>query len=391
MDEDLRQRLDDLSDSGLLREPRSFRTGPDGWCAVDGQPLRNFASNDYLDLAHDERVIAAAREALDEYGVGARASALVCGRTEWHEQLEARLAAFEGTAAALLFPTGYAANVGTLSALIESADTVFCDRFNHASLIDGVRLSRARMRVYRHDRLEVLERELKSASDAARKWIVTDAVFSMDGDLAPLPDICALAESHGAQVIVDEAHGTGVFGPTGRGVCELTGTEDRVAVRIGTLSKSVGALGGFVAGSHHLIAWLRNSARTQVFSTALPPAVCAAAVRSVELIQSEPERRTRLHMLSDLLRDELTRFGLVPLETSCGPIVPIILGDPAETVRAAQRIEQQEFLVGGIRPPTVPHATSRLRISVTAAFNEQDIRALAVAVMRAVSEERMTR
>lgn len=389
MDDELRQRLAELRESGLLREARTFRVGPDGLCASGDQPLRNFASNDYLNLAQDERVIEAAREALVEYGVGSRASALVCGRTTWHERLESQIADFEGVEAALLFSTGYAANVGTLSALIEPADTVLCDRFNHASLIDGVRLSRARMRVYRHDRLDVLERELKDET-AGRKWVVTDSVFSMDGDLAPLPEICDLAEQHGATVIVDEAHGTGVFGPNGRGVCELTGTEDRVGVRIGTLSKAIGALGGFVAGSQELIDWLRNSARTQVFSTALPPGVCAAAAKSFEVIAAEPERRTRLHRLCDLLREELSRFGLAPSVPSAGPIIPVILGDPETTVRAGCRVEDQQFLVAAIRPPTVPRGTSRLRISVTTAFNESDIRALAVAVMRAVSEEQMT-
>ena len=185
---------------------------------------------------------------------------------------------------------------------------------------------------------------------------------------------------------MDEAHATGVFGPTGRGVCELTGTEDRVAVRIGTLSKAVGTQGGFVAGSSELIEWLRNSARTQVYSTALPPAVCAAAVRSLELIQSEPERRIRLFQLSDLLRAELRRFDLNLLEQSRGPVIPLVLGDPNEAIHAARLVEQQRFLVAGIRPPTVPQGTSRLRVSVTTAFNEQDIRALAVAITRAVSE-----
>jgi 8-amino-7-oxononanoate synthase len=382
----LSQRLNDLRESGLLREARTIRPSANGWCEVDGQLLRNFASNDYLNLAHDDRVIAAAREALDEYGVGARASALVCGRSEWHSQLERRLAEFEGTESAILFPTGYAANTGTLSALIEPSDTVFCDRFNHASLVDGIRLSRARLRVYRRDRLDALQRELMSADTTGHKWIVTDAVFSMDGDLAPLSEICDLADQSGADVIVDEAHATGVFGPTGRGVCELTGTEDRVAVRIGTLSKAVGTQGGFVAGSSELIEWLRNSARTQVYSTALPPAVCAAAVRSLELIQSEPERRIRLFQLSDLLRAELRRFDLNLLEQSRGPVIPLVLGDPNEAIHAARLVEQQRFLVAGIRPPTVPQGTSRLRVSVTTAFNEQDIRALAVAITRAVSE-----
>src|SRR5262249_6841151 len=218
-------------------------------------------SNDYLNLAHDARVVAAARETLDRAGVGATASALVCGRSSWHARLEERLALFEGQPAALLFPTGFAANAGTIGALAGPDDTVFSDRLNHASLIDGCRLSRASVHVYSHDDLAVLARALQDVPTAGRRLIVTDAVFSMDGDLAPLTDLCDLARRHGAILLVDEAHATGVFGERGRGAAEFMGVEDGALVRVGTLSKAVGAMGGFVTGSQSLIEWLWNRAR----------------------------------------------------------------------------------------------------------------------------------
>lgn len=380
----LAQQLDQLAAEGLQRERRTVTQLPGGWIECAGVRLRNFASNDYLNLASDPRVIAAARDALAG-GVGSRASALVTGHTMWHQRLEQRLAEFEETEAALLFPSGYAANVGTLAALIDANDVVLCDRWNHASLIDGCRLSGARMRVYRHDDLPGLRSELQKAASAQRRWIVTDSVFSMDGDLAPLPELCDLAEEFQATLIVDEAHGTGVFGEHGRGVAELTQTEPRIGVRIGTLSKSLGTLGGFVSGSRVLIDWLWNRARSQMFSTALPPSLCAGAMAALDIVQSEPERRRRLSELCMSLRDELRRRGVEPLPTSVGPIVPIIIGEPERTVTMARRIEAMGFRVAAIRPPTVAQGTSRLRISVTTACHETDLHELAEAVAVALS------
>lgn len=308
--------LDSLATVGLRRRQRVVRPLPGGACEIDGRRMWNFASNDYLGLAGDSRVIAAAHAALSESGVGSRASALVTGRTEWHARLEETLARFEGQEAAILFPTGYAANVGTIAALVEDDDVVFCDRLNHASLIDGCRLSGAKLRVFRHSELDTLERELSKSADFRRRLIVTDAVFSMDGDVAPLRKLCDLAERFDAEVLVDEAHGTGVFGKYGRGVCEELEVENRVAVRVGTLSKAVGTLGGFVAGPQTLIDWLWNKARPQVFSTALPPAVCAAATAAIEIIQAEPERRAKLWRNCEFVRREL---DAVPRPLGSGP------------------------------------------------------------------------
>lgn len=371
--------LQRLRDEELWRDVRTINALPDGWCEVDGRRVRNLSSNDYLNLAHDPRVIAVAKEALDEFGVGAGASALVSGRSPWHEHLETTICDFEGTEAAVLFPSGYAANVGTISALVGDQDVVFCDRLNHASLIDGCRMSGARMRVYRHDRLEILERELQKSSSQGRRWIVTDSVFSMDGDLAPLVELCDLAERFDGRVIVDEAHGSGVFGASGRGVCEHFGVEDRVAVRIGTLSKAIGTLGGFVACARSVRDWLWHSARTQVFSTALPPAVCAAAVKSFGLIRSEPERRERLMSLGGKFRELMA--GRLSADGE-GPIVPIRVEQPELTLQVSADLLDAGFLVGSIRPPTVPHGTSRLRICMTAACEADEVERLAGLLLR---------
>ena len=381
----LADELRDRASQGLLRRRRIVRPLTNGWCEVDGRRVLNFASNDYLNLAGNPRVIAAAAEALSAGGVGSRASALVCGRTTWHEQLERRLAEFEGQPAALLFPTGMAANVGTVAALAGPGDIVLCDRLNHASLVDGCRLSGAKLRVYQHASLSVFERELDKAADARRKWIVTDSVFSMDGDLAPLPELCDLADRFDASLIVDEAHGTGVFGAQGRGAAELLGVEHRIAVRVGTLSKAIGALGGFVTGSQNVIDYLWNHARTQIYSTALPPAICAAAVTAIDIIAEEPARRERLANASASFRDQLRKRGVEPLPGSVGPIVPVGLTDPEAALRAAEHLEQHGFLVGAIRPPTIPRGTSRLRIVVTTAHTDDDLTRLAIAVSGAIN------
>lgn len=388
----LESELDALAQQGLLRDRTVTRWLPGGWCEVNGRRVLNFISNDYLGLASDPRVIAAAAQVITDSGVGSRASPLLGGRSEQQRDLESALAGFEGTAEALVFPTGFAANLGTLTALMGTEDTVYCDRLNHASLVDGCRLSGARLRVYRHQELDVLERELQKQEPAeaglsssrssrpARRWIVTDGVFSMDGDLAPLPRLCELADRYAAQVIVDEAHATGVYGATGRGVSEHFGVEDRIAVRIGTLSKAFGCLGGFVAGSSLLVKYLWNQARTQIYSTALPPAVCASASAAISILQAEPERARTLQARSRFFRQELQSRNLTLLgEESC-PIVPIVLSDPQRAVEIAHRLENRGFLVGAVRPPTVPQGTSRLRISLSLVHEEQRLADLASAV-----------
>lgn len=381
IESDLRQ----IRDAALFRSRRTFRPLPGGRCVLDGQTLINLSSNDYLDLAHDQRLISAATAALAEMGVGARASALVSGRTEWHTKLETQLAQFEGTEAAILFPSGYAANLGVVSALASEQDTVFCDRLNHASLIDGCRLSGARLRVFRHDSLGKLKRELEKVTGEGKKIIVTDSVFSMDGSLAPLVSLCDLAEEFQAILMIDEAHGTGVWGAAGRGLAEELGVAHRVTVRIGTLSKAVGTLGGFVAGSSAMIDWLWNRVRTQIYSTALPPAICAAACQSLEIIQAEQERRCILFERAEFLRNELQQRTNVTIPSSAGPIIPIILQDPDITMNIAAELQEAGFLVGAIRPPTVPEGTSRLRISLTCAHQQDDLERFLKALDRSLA------
>lgn len=377
--------------SSLFRSRRTFKPLENGRCILDDRELVNFSSNDYLDLAHDQRLISAAKAALTEMGVGARASALVSGRTEWHARLEQRLARFEGTEEAILFPSGYAANMGVISAFASERDTIFCDRLNHASLIDGCRLSGAKLRVYRHDKLDKLKRELEKADGAGKKIIVTDSLFSMDGIPAPLVSLCDLAETHRASLIIDEAHATGVYGATGRGLAEELGVEGRVTIRIGTLSKALGTMGGFVAGSRSLIDWLWNRVRTQIYSTALPPAICAAACEALDIIQSEPERRRLLHSNADFLRNELQKISTLSIVGASGPIIPLILNDPDLTMNIAEELQSAGFLVGAIRPPTVPEGTSRLRISITSAHQRDDLERFLKAIDRSLASQGKSR
>lgn len=360
--------LDDLEAAGLRRARRTVRPLAGGRCEIDGRTLWNCAGNDYLNLAGDPRVLDAARAAVQDSGVGSRASPLICGRTEWHERLEERLAQFEGEEAALLFPSGYAANVGTICALVGAGDVVLCDRLNHASLVDGCRLSGARLKVFPHADVDRLDQELARCHEFRRRLIVTDGIFSMDGDPAPVADIADIAERRAAMLLVDEAHATGIYGDHGRGICELAGVEERDIVRVGTLSKAVGAQGGFVTGSRTLIEWLWNKARTQIYSTALAVPACAAADAALQIIAAEPQRRT---LLLDRARE--FRRMLNRADAATGPIVPVVLGDVDRVLNAARGLEERGYLVGAIRPPTVQRGTARLRISLTSAHDD-DVR-----------------
>ncbi|QDU80607.1 8-amino-7-oxononanoate synthase 2 [Polystyrenella longa] len=363
--------LMELESAGLKRARRRVTPHADGTCEIDEQLLKNFASNDYLSLAHDPRVIRSARTAMENAGAGSRGSALICGRTDWHVLLEDKLREFKQSEAALLFPTGYAANLGVVSALTTEDDLVLSDELNHASLIDGCRLSNAEVAVYPHNDMETLRKRLAAASGYRQRIIVTDGLFSMDGDVAQLNEICDLCDRYDASVIVDEAHATGVLGIHGRGSAEWMEVEDRVDVRIGTLSKAIGSQGGFVTGSGPLIDWLWNKARTQIFSTSLSPACCAAAMTAIEIIQNEPQRREQLLASSHRFRKKLRALGVRFHEHAAGPIVPIILNDPGRAVQIASELERYGFLVGAIRPPSVPEGTSRLRITLSFAHADK--------------------
>jgi 8-amino-7-oxononanoate synthase len=365
--------LDHLNDENLIRIRKSITPLPKGKCLLGGQELINMAGNDYLDLSTHPDIIASARKAAKEAGVGSRASALVIGRTSWHENLEKKLAEFEKEESALLFPTGYAANLGTITSLVQKNDIIFSDSLNHASLIDGCRLSSAKIQIYPHSDMDFLNEILAKSGQFDRRWIITDGLFSMDGDLAKLPEICELAEKYNAGVIVDEAHGTGILGANGRGACEELGVEEQVTVRVGTLSKGIGSLGGFVTGSNELCDWLWNRARSQIYSTALSPVLCAAAFTAIDIIEKEPERRIHLSKLSRYLQSELRKLEYDIPDQIDGPIIPVILHDPLEAVTAADKLKTEGILVAAIRPPTVPQGTSRLRISLSSAHTFSDI------------------
>lgn len=346
-------------------EPLESPQGPQ--VRVGGRWFLNFSSNDYLGLANDPQVIEAGRAALLVHGFGAGASRLVVGDSQAHVSLERALARFHGDEAALLFNSGYAANVGVLSALFGPGDVIFSDALNHASLIDGCRLSRAQTVVFPHREVEALEALVK-LHPGRRRAVVTDTVFSMDGDRAPLRALQAICQRHGLALIVDEAHGTGVLGAGGRGLGELEGV--KVDLHVGTLSKALGGFGAYVCGSAALREVLINQARPLVFSTALPPAVCAAAECALALLAG-PERRASLQARITQLSAGLQGLGYPARPDSA--VFSVMGGEPQVAMAASARLAEQGLLVKAIRPPTVPVGTSRLRISVSAAHSEADV------------------
>ncbi len=380
----LEDSVTDLDRRGL-RRTLTTRRGPQrgDQITIDGQTLINFGSNDYLGLAADPRIAAAARDAIDKYGWGSGASPLVTGRSELHEQLEQKLAEFEGTEAALLFPSGYAANVGTITSLVGKGDAIYSDELNHASIIDGCRLSGAAVHVYKHCDDNDLEEQLKQSGTFRRRLIVTESLFSMTGDDAPFNRLGWLAPHYGAMLMVDEAHATGVFGERGRGLCEDYDMEEWVSVRVGTLSKALGGFGGFVVGSQRLIDWLANRARPYVFSTAAPTACCAAAIIALDILHTEPQRRERLGQLARYLFGRLVERNLLR-SMPIAHIVPVILGDADRTMAAAAELRRRGFFVPGIRPPSVPEGQSLLRISLTCLHTEQQIDDLVAALLEVV-------
>src|SRR5262249_50838907 len=349
-------------------EPIEFPQG--AVVKIGGIELINFSSNDYLGLANDPAVIAAASDAVHRLGVGSGASRLLVGNGVAHQRLEQRLAGFGGSEAGLLFNSGYAANVGILSALCGPEDAIFSDERNHASLIDGCRLSRARTVIYPHGDVRALERLLRSIA-ARRKLVCTEAVFSMDGDRAPLLQLAATCGEHRAALLVDEAHAFGVIGPTGAGLCEELDVISSVDVRVGTLGKAFGVFGAFALGSRSISELLLNRARSLVFSTAIPPALCAAAEAAIDRVQEDPQLRARLWLNVRRFAEGLDAMGMAAQPRS--PIFPIIVGDPRRALQASRALRDRGLLVKAIRPPTVPSNTSRLRFSLSAAHTDSHL------------------
>ena len=383
---ELRSRLGSLREAGLYRELRGVDSPQSRQISIEGQTLLNFSSNDYLGLANHPALRDSAIQAIEGFGAGSGASRLICGSLAPHQELEQTLADFKGTQAALSFSTGYAAAIGTIGALMRAGDFIILDKLVHACLVDAARLCGAKLRVFRHNDLEDLQRLLEWADDQkaknsssashsdSRVMIVTESVFSMDGDHAPLREMVELKTRHHAWLMVDEAHATGLYGPNRRGLAEQLGVADQVEVQMGTLGKAVGAAGGYICGSRVLIDYLINRARSFIFSTAPVPAAAAAAIAGIRLIQSTlgEERRNRLWQLVSSLvitQDKLPRA-----------IIPIQMGDETKAMDAATALRTRGIFIPAVRYPTVARGSARLRLTVTADHTEKDLKALQAAL-----------
>src|SRR5688500_18037948 len=386
MTSDIQDRLDEIRHKGLYRRMRCV-SGPQGpRVLLDGKPMLLLCSNNYLGLADHPRVREAAAEAAMRYGAGSGASRLISGNMTIHRRLEEQLAAFKGSETALLFGSGYLANAGVVSALGREGDVVFSDALNHASIIDGCRLSRAETFVYDHCDTDHLEWGLRQAQGRG-SLIVTDGVFSMDGDVAPLEEIVELAQRYDARVMVDEAHGTGAIGPDGRGAVADAGLEDEVDVIVGTLGKARGSYGAYVCCDGQMAKYLINTARTLIFSTALSPPAVAAAMAALELLREQPRRVEKLQRNAAVLREALADQGL-PVPDTTTQILPVVVGDAAEAVRASERALEKGVFAQAIRPPTVPAGSSRLRLTVMASHTRSELRDAARTLAKCVTPRR---
>ena len=361
-----------IEQAGLRRHLRTVMSAPTGTIHLDGRDVVLLGSNNYLGLSMHPEVVAAAVEATQTFGTGASGSRLISGNSELYTTLESNLAKMKRTEAALVFSSGYAANTSVVPLLAGEGDLILSDALNHASIIDGCRLSRGNKKVYRHCDVEHLKILLSESTAFRRKLIVTDSVFSMDGDIAPLPDIYEVAMEYDAMLLVDDAHGFGVLGKDGSGTISHFGLDGKEIIQMGTLSKAVGALGGYIAGSRTLIALLINRARGFIFTTGLPPATLAAANTALDVIRSSPELRQNLFSHANRLKTALINFGytLLPSETQ---ILPVVLGSPQRATRVAEALLTEGVFAPAIRPPAVPAGTSRLRLTVMATHTDAEI------------------
>jgi 8-amino-7-oxononanoate synthase len=376
---DIEERLAELERLGLKRRLRIV-SGPQGpRVLLDGRQVLLLCSNNYLGLADHPKVREAAAEAAMQWGAGAGASRLVSGTMTIHRRLEERLAVFEGSESCLLFGSGYLANLGVIGALAGPGDVVFSDELNHASIIDGCRASRAQVVVYRHCDSDDLKRRLHNHHGNGRRLIVTDSVFSMDGDVAPLADIVRVARSHDARVVVDEAHATGALGESGRGALAQAGLQGDVDVLVGTLGKALGSYGAYVCADEQMTDYLINRARPLIFSTAPPPPSVAGALAALELLEAEPERVADLRRAARTLRRALAGQGFAVRDGEMH-IVPLVVGDSGKTVRMCEAALERGVFAQAIRPPTVPSGTSRLRLAAMAGHSDAELRAAAKAL-----------
>jgi len=370
-----RERLDDIKARNLYRRLRTVESAQGSWVKLEGRRVLNLCSNNYLGLAGHPAVIEAGARAMAEWGCGSGASRSICGNMAVHELLERRIAALKGTESALLYTSGYTANLGIISALVGKEDCVFSDELNHASLIDGCRLSQAKVTVFPHNDLDQLEQALRRTrerSPGGRRLIVVDGVFSMDGDLAPVTEIAGLAEKFDSLLMVDEAHATGVLGPGGRGLVASLGLERRVPVIMGTLSKALGSFGGFAAGNRELTEFLVNTSRSFIFTTGLPPASAACALAALDVLEQDTSLPFKVQENGAFLRQRLNTIGFNTLKSQT-QIIPVVVGEAAGAVEMSQLLLERGVLATAIRPPTVPQGTSRIRATVMATHTRADL------------------
>ncbi len=368
----IEDRLKKLRDEDRYRFLRRVDTAQEARIILDGKPVLLFCSNNYLGLANHPDLQVAAHEAVDRFGCGSGASRLISGNMHLHEELEERLARFKQYPACILFGSGYAANVGILSSLMEAGDVIFSDALNHASIIDGCRLSRADVRIFRHRNTDHLASLMETAKGYGKRLIVTDTLFSMDGDLAPLPDLVGLARRHDSMLMLDEAHAVGVMGPNGRGVAEHYGLDAAADISVGTLGKALGSFGAFAVCRPEVREFLVNHARSLIYSTSLPPPVLATAVKALEILEAEPERRQRLAENANQLAKGIRALGFsVPEPVT--PIQSVVMGEEAKAMSLCEQLLLRGVYAQGIRPPTVPPETSRIRFSLMATHADEDI------------------
>jgi glycine C-acetyltransferase len=370
----LRDELRQLQEQGLLLHPRTLEGPTGGRARFDGRDVINLASNNYLGLANHPRMNEAAARAARELGAGTGAVRTIAGSMSMHRELELRFAAFKHAEDALMFQSGFTSNAGTVAAILTKEDVIVSDRLNHASIIDGARLSRAEIKVYPHKDVEAAEALLvETKRERRRQLLITDGVFSMDGDIAPLPELVEIAERQGAIMMVDDAHASGVLGTGGAGTVDHFGLHGRVDVQVGTLSKAIGVLGGFIAGPHHLIEWLQNRGRPYLFSTSAPPAVVAACIEALDIIRDEPERLERLWSNTRFFKAGLHELGF-DTGASETPITPVITGDEEMTQTFARRLFEEGVFTPAIVFPTVGKGQARVRTIVTAEHAEEDLK-----------------
>jgi 8-amino-7-oxononanoate synthase len=369
----IREELELIHDKKLFRLLTELETGQSPEVTIYGKSYVLLGSNSYLGLSVDPKVVESAKLALEKYGTGSGGSRLVSGSSDLHRMLEEKIAQFKNTEASILFSSGYLANVGTISALVGSDDIIYSDELNHASIIDGARLSRADVKVYKHLDLNNLQALLDSDKNkTCKKLILTDTVFSMDGDLVPLPGLVEISEQHGCMLMIDEAHATGVLGKRGSGATEHFGVEDRVPVVMGTLSKAVGSLGGYIAGSQELIDFIRNRVRSYIFDTSLPPASLAASITAIDIIENEPERREHLWKMVEQFKTGIEDTGLKVLP-SHSAIIPILIGDAEPALNFAKMLRDNGVFTPAVRPPSVPHGMCRIRATLMAQHTQEHV------------------